>query len=346
MNGDTAAVPDRSPPATTAAAVAGDQIQQGTPAFRRTAAALFLAGFSTFGLLYTVQPLLPEFSRHFGVSAANSALTLSLSKPLDHGFSGSFSATFSHAKEVSTGSSSQAWSNYNYMARANPNEMFATTSAFDVPLSTKLSLNWDHAFFGDYRTTVSLFYNGHSGRPYSWVFGNDVNGDNLSNVGAGGDLAYIPLVNDPLVDYGTATQDQIDAFNAFIDNDPYLSKHRGEIAGRNRAREPWVNQLDLGLQQEFPGFMKGHKSIVRLDIYNFLNLLNSDWGVTNRVSSGFYENRRLVTVGGVQNGQYVYNLGAPGTVPWENYAVYDASGTNPSRVVSRWSVLMTLRYTF
>ncbi len=83
MNGDTAAVPDRSPPATTTtAAAAGDQIQQGTPAFRRTAAALFLAGFSTFGLLYTVQPLLPEFSRHFGVSAANSALTLSLSTGL------------------------------------------------------------------------------------------------------------------------------------------------------------------------------------------------------------------------------------------------------------------------
>jgi hypothetical protein len=274
------------------------------------------------------------------------ALTLSLTKPMDHGFSGNISATFAHSKEVSTGSSSQAWSNYNYMARTNPNEMFATTSAFEIPLSVKLSLNWDHAFFGDYRTTVSMFYSGHSGRPYSWVFGNDVNGDSLSNVGAGGDLAYIPLVNDPLVNYGTATQDQIDAFQKFIDNDPYLSKHRGEIAGRNRAREPWVNQLDLGVQQEFPGFMKGHKSIVRLDIYNFLNMLNSDWGVTNRVSSGFYENRRLVSVAGVQNGQYVYNLGAPGTVPWENYAVYDASGTNPSRVVSRWSALLTLKYTF
>ena len=82
MNGDTAAVPDRSPAPTATAAPAGNQIQQGTPAFRRTAAALFLAGFSTFGLLYTVQPLLPEFSRHFGVSAANSALTLSLTTGL------------------------------------------------------------------------------------------------------------------------------------------------------------------------------------------------------------------------------------------------------------------------
>lgn len=65
MNGDTEAVPDRSSPAPTARAA--DQIQQGTPAFRRTAAALFLAGFSTFGLLYTVQPLLPSSA---GISAS------------------------------------------------------------------------------------------------------------------------------------------------------------------------------------------------------------------------------------------------------------------------------------
>lgn len=40
--------------------------------------ALFLAGFATFSLLYCVQPLLPEFARSFGVSAAASSLPLSL----------------------------------------------------------------------------------------------------------------------------------------------------------------------------------------------------------------------------------------------------------------------------
>ncbi|MBT2767702.1 MFS transporter [Stenotrophomonas sp. ISL-67] len=80
MNGDTAALPERS--STHHPSTPSQHIEQGTPAFRRTAVALFLAGFSTFGLLYTVQPLLPEFSRHFGVSAANSALALSLSTGL------------------------------------------------------------------------------------------------------------------------------------------------------------------------------------------------------------------------------------------------------------------------
>ena len=53
-------------------------IRRGTPAFRRTNLALFAAGFATFGLLYCVQPLMPEFSRDYGVSAATSALSLSL----------------------------------------------------------------------------------------------------------------------------------------------------------------------------------------------------------------------------------------------------------------------------
>ena len=76
MTGETAAAVERRPH--TVDPAAETRIQQGTPAFRRTALALFLAGFSTFGLLYTVQPLLPEFSRHFGVSAAGSAMSLSL----------------------------------------------------------------------------------------------------------------------------------------------------------------------------------------------------------------------------------------------------------------------------
>ncbi|GLQ88981.1 MFS transporter [Dyella flagellata] len=55
-----------------------DLIRHGTPAFKHTNLALFAAGLATFGLLYCVQPLMPQFSRHYGVSAATSALSLSL----------------------------------------------------------------------------------------------------------------------------------------------------------------------------------------------------------------------------------------------------------------------------
>ena len=55
------------------------RLRHGTRAFGRTSRALFAAGFATFGLLYCVQPLMPEFSRDFHVDAAGSALSLSLS---------------------------------------------------------------------------------------------------------------------------------------------------------------------------------------------------------------------------------------------------------------------------
>lgn len=57
-------------------------IRHGTPEFRRTNLALFSAGFATFALLYCVQPLMPVFARDFGVSPAQSSLSLSLTTGL------------------------------------------------------------------------------------------------------------------------------------------------------------------------------------------------------------------------------------------------------------------------
>ncbi|MGV1759172.1 MFS transporter [Rhizobium sp. A22-96] len=54
-------------------------LTRGTPAFRRATIALFLSGFATFSLLYCVQPLMPIFSQDFGVTPAESSLSLSLS---------------------------------------------------------------------------------------------------------------------------------------------------------------------------------------------------------------------------------------------------------------------------
>ena len=39
---------------------------------------MLFAGYATFSLLYCVQPLLPEFTRTFGVSPAQSALSVSV----------------------------------------------------------------------------------------------------------------------------------------------------------------------------------------------------------------------------------------------------------------------------
>ena len=57
---------------------ASTRISAGTPAYRRLALALVIAGLSTFALLYSVQSLLPVFARDFHVSAAESSLVVSL----------------------------------------------------------------------------------------------------------------------------------------------------------------------------------------------------------------------------------------------------------------------------
>jgi YNFM family putative membrane transporter len=54
-------------------------LARGTPAYKRASIALFLSGFATFSLLYCVQPLMPVFAQDFGVSPAESSLSLSLS---------------------------------------------------------------------------------------------------------------------------------------------------------------------------------------------------------------------------------------------------------------------------
>ncbi|MGN6374287.1 MAG: MFS transporter [Sphingomonas sp.] len=51
---------------------------KGTPAYRRLTLAMLFAGFSTFSLLYSVQPLLPEFARDFHLTAEAASLAVSL----------------------------------------------------------------------------------------------------------------------------------------------------------------------------------------------------------------------------------------------------------------------------
>ena len=53
-------------------------IQKGTTAFHKANLAFFAAGFNTFAILYSTQPLMPEFSRAYGVTPAVASLSLSV----------------------------------------------------------------------------------------------------------------------------------------------------------------------------------------------------------------------------------------------------------------------------
>lgn len=278
-------------------------------------------------------------------------VTLSFTKPMENGWSWSVAATGGHSTEVNPGTSSQATSNFSNSAWYNPNEDVASTANTNIAKRLNASLTWQHNFFGDYATTISAFYDGHSGVPYSWIFSNDANGDSYSK-----DLAYIPTRGDGTIfrnSKGTAAASQqlVDQFYNFIQNDDYLRKHQGEVARRNGAKAAWVNQIDLSLSQEIPGIFAGNKGEIRLDIYNFLNLVNKDWGQQSYV--GFPYTRNLAAFGGVDpaTGKYVYNLptDANGNFQPGTKTIYDAPTDNSAtkvNPVSRWSAMLTVRYTF
>jgi hypothetical protein len=272
------------------------------------------------------------------------SLTLGLSKPFSDSWFGNVSLTFNHATDVDPGTDTIAFNGYQRIARLNPNTDVVATSNYNVAKALKASLTWQHAFFGDYQTQISAFYSGRTGNPYTWVFQNDANGDNIS----GWDPAYIPAINDPKVAYAAGTSQQvIDQFQAFLGNEKYLKDHRGQVAGRNGTRTAWTNELDLSFSQEVPGLFKGNKGELRLDLYNALNLLNKNWGQVE--NTGIYPTRNLASYAGVNaQGQYVYSLPTDksGNYQPQQLQVYDGGFYDPSRVVSRWSAMLTLRYKF
>jgi hypothetical protein len=84
--------------------------------------------------------------------------------------------------------------------------------------------------------------------------------------------------------------EQAAAWNAYISQDSYLSKHRGEYAERNGVLLPMIWRLDFNVAQDLFTNVGGrrHALQLRADFLNLTNLLNSDWGV----------GQRLVAVGG------------------------------------------------
>ncbi|MEO7051128.1 MAG: carboxypeptidase regulatory-like domain-containing protein [Rhodanobacter sp.] len=276
------------------------------------------------------------------------SLTLQLKKSFSDDWSGQVAFTWSRATEVNPGTSSVASSNYKYNYVANSNENVASVSNYSVPKRVIAALNWQHHFFGDYVTSASAFFDGHSAYPYSWSFGNDANGDTFTN-----DLAFIPKQGQ--VEFRPGTDPAlIQQFYDYIQHNDYLKDHQGQIARRNGDRAGWINQLDLSFSQEIPGIFKGNKGVIRLDVYNFGNLLNKNWGIEKRVP--FPGGRALADFYGVDptTGMYIYNIDCAGAKTCANYiqnGQYSPQTVptyinNGDDLPQRWSVLLTVKYKF
>jgi hypothetical protein len=183
------------------------------------------------------------------------------------------SYTYSQSKDINSLTSSQAKSNWKYnptgMTTNHPN---LTSSLYEVPHRIVGSLGATFNFIKDSPTTLSLFFEGKSGHPFSYK-GNESDIDYNGDGDARNDLIFVfdnrATVN--MVD--PEGNDAWGAWVAFVEQDDILKEYKGEIIDRNAARQPWNNRLDLRITQKFTDRVE-----LTLDILNFANLLNSDWG--------------------------------------------------------------------
>jgi len=181
------------------------------------------------------------------------------------------SYTYTESKEISGMPGSAASSAYTGLASVDgPNFLTLQRSQYVVP--HKLSFNLSY-YLEAQGLHFDLFYTGSSAYGSSYTYSNDMNGD-----GIGYDLMYIPATKDELNFKSEADRD---AFWTYLNQDPYLSTHKGQYAEANAARAPWVDRFDLSIAKDFTfniGRTK-HNIQVNASIDNIGNMLNSKWGV-------------------------------------------------------------------
>ena len=266
--------------------------------------------------------------------------TASLSKNFDSGLQAMVAYAFGEAEAINEGTSSQNSSQwrgaFNVDGRNN-----AALGRSDFALGNRiigsLGYKFDWNAGKNVSTTISLFYEGQSGDPYSYVY-NGSSARNINNedgsTSRNRSLIWIPA---DASEINLTDDSQWEALNTFIENDAYLSANRGGYAKKNGARSPFSNQIDMRILQDFGALLGGKFNKIQLsfDIFNVGNLINPSWGV--RYSNPF--DYRLINFEG---------YAADGTTPQFSFTDdrLDLDRFNIADFSSRWRMRVGVRYIF
>ena len=190
------------------------------------------------------------------------------------------------------------------------------------------SKKWNYGN-GKWGTTLSTFFEYAQGGRFNYTYGGDINGDG-SNLN---DLIYIPTANEIGQMQFASTADAA-ALEAYIQQDDYLSDRRGKYAERYGAIAPWRGRWDIKFLQDLNIKISENKTNtvqLSLDILNFGNLLNSDWGVVQQPNN---VQPIGVSVDGTGTPTYSFNGNQTSTFGFD------------SSLASRWQAQVGLRYIF
>ena len=169
--------------------------------------------------------------------------------------------------------SSTAGSSYEEVAKITLNDNTLGPALWANEHNIVIRAKFKHYWSDTNATSVGLFFQRRSGRPFSFAYEDDTveeyfgDSDDESSV-----LIYVPTgPADPLMDFSNLTQGEIDGLFAFFDQTG-LSKYAGGIAPKNGFNSPWSSDLDLRISQDI-GI--GNQTLqLFFDIENVLNLFS------------------------------------------------------------------------
>nr|WP_315141413.1 carboxypeptidase regulatory-like domain-containing protein [uncultured Flavobacterium sp.] len=278
--------------------------------------------------------------------------TIKLEYPYKKGLWGSFSYTYSSAYDfLSAGSiASGSWTGARSVNGNNDLDLSISNNNTPHRLVGVIGYKIQYGKDLGAATSINLGYIGEQASPFSYSYGSDMNGDKIN----GNDLIYVPnsaseirfqslsVTNGSVVTVYTEAQQQA-AYDAYINQDKYLSTRRGQYAERNGGILPMLHRLDLSATQDFYITIAGKKNSFqfRADILNFTNFINRDWGVTQRVTNANVLNYRTTDVNNVPFYQLATQTDASGT----KFLIKDTFQKNAS-TFDVWQAQFTLRYTF
>ena len=130
--------------------------------------------------------------------------------------------------------------------------------------------------------------------------------------------------------------------NNFINQDRYLSTHRGTVAEANSVLLPFYKKLDLNVTQDFSVKTGKERHTLRLtaDILNVGNLLNKEWGtVRSATATNFLRYEGLAADGKTPSFSFTQQ-DAANQIPLVN------SYSNSNGIGSRWQMQLGIRYLF
>ncbi|XMO86815.1 carboxypeptidase regulatory-like domain-containing protein [Algibacter sp. AS12] len=179
-------------------------------------------------------------------------------------------------------------------------------------------------------TTISTFFEYAQGGRFNYTYGGDINGD-----GSGlNDLIYIPTSGDISQMQFSGAGDAA-ALENYIQQDDYLNGRRGQYAERYGALAPWRGRWDIKFLQDYNITVAGDKTNTiqfSIDILNFGNLLNSDWGIIQQPNN-------VQPIGVSVDGSGVPTYSFNGDQDSTTFG-FDSS------LASRWQAQVGLRYIF